>query len=104
MTLGNMRKLVVKRLVAYCLRDAGRHVGLIDVSKYPDDTEVCFEMFDRVQGNHSLLGEIAPIPSKEAPRRSDLPTGDHFILCLSPHVDERYRSAGWRLLLSHSPA
>jgi hypothetical protein len=40
MTLGNMRALGVKQLVAYCLRDECRHVGLINVSKYPDDTEV----------------------------------------------------------------
>jgi hypothetical protein len=40
MTLGNMRKLGVHHLVAFCLRDACRHQGLIDVSKYPDDTEV----------------------------------------------------------------
>jgi hypothetical protein len=40
MTLGNMRELGVQRLVAYCLNDACRHVALIDVSKYPADTEV----------------------------------------------------------------
>ena len=40
MTLGNMRQLGVQRLVATCLNDACRHQGLIDVSKYPDDTEV----------------------------------------------------------------
>jgi hypothetical protein len=40
MTLGNMRQLGVHRLVASCLKDACRHQGLIDVSKYPDDTEV----------------------------------------------------------------
>ncbi|MGA8412272.1 MAG: hypothetical protein WB756_10975 [Xanthobacteraceae bacterium] len=40
MTLGNMRELGVQRLVAYCLNDACRHQGLIDVSKFPDDTEV----------------------------------------------------------------
>jgi hypothetical protein len=40
MTLGNMRDLGVQRLVAYCLNDACRHEGLIDVSKYPADTEV----------------------------------------------------------------
>jgi len=40
MTLGNMRQLGVQRLVAYCLRDVCRHVGLIDVSQYPADTEV----------------------------------------------------------------
>ena len=36
MTLGNMRRLGVQRLVAHCLNDACRHQGLIDVSKYPD--------------------------------------------------------------------
>jgi hypothetical protein len=40
MTLGNMRRLGVQRLVATCLKDACRHQGLIDVSKYPDDTEI----------------------------------------------------------------
>jgi hypothetical protein len=32
MTLGNMRKLGVHRLVASCLNDACRHVAVIDVS------------------------------------------------------------------------
>ena len=40
MTLGNMRELGVARLIASCLNDACRHEGLIDVSKYPEDTEV----------------------------------------------------------------
>jgi hypothetical protein len=40
MMLGNMRHLGVQRLVATCLNDACRHQGLIDVSKYSDDTEV----------------------------------------------------------------
>ena len=40
MALGNMRRLGVQRLVAYCLNPACRHEGLIDVSKYPEDTEV----------------------------------------------------------------
>ena len=41
MTLGNMRELgVAKNLIASCLNDACRHVGLIDVSKFPHDTEV----------------------------------------------------------------
>jgi len=40
MTLGNMRHLGVQRLTATCLSDACRHQGIIDVSKYPDDTEV----------------------------------------------------------------
>jgi len=38
MTLGNMRQLGVQHLVATCLKDACRHQGLIDVSKYPDNT------------------------------------------------------------------
>ena len=40
MTLGNMRELGVQRLIASCLNDACRHVGLIDVSKCPAETEV----------------------------------------------------------------
>ena len=35
-----MRELGVTRLIASCLNDACRHVALIDVSKYPADTEV----------------------------------------------------------------
>jgi hypothetical protein len=40
MTLGNMRELGVQRLVASCLNDACRHVGLVDVSSYPAETEI----------------------------------------------------------------
>jgi hypothetical protein len=40
MTLGNMRELGVRHLIAYCLNDACRHSALIDVSSYPADTEV----------------------------------------------------------------
>ena len=40
MTLGNMRELGARNLVAYCLNDARRHTALIDVSSYPADTEV----------------------------------------------------------------
>jgi hypothetical protein len=39
MTLGNMRDLGVRNLVASCLNDACRHVALIDVSRYPAETE-----------------------------------------------------------------
>jgi hypothetical protein len=35
--LGDMRRLGVQNLVAFCLSDACRHQALIDVSKYPDD-------------------------------------------------------------------
>ena len=40
MTLGNMRKLGVQNLIAFCLNDACRHQALIDVSSYPAETEV----------------------------------------------------------------
>jgi hypothetical protein len=39
MDLGNMRHLGVHHLIASCLNDACRHQGIIDVSKYPDDTD-----------------------------------------------------------------
>jgi hypothetical protein len=35
-----MRQLGVQRLIAWCLNDACRHQGLVDVSGYPEDTEV----------------------------------------------------------------
>ena len=40
MTLGNMRDLGVRGLIASCLNDACRHMALIDVSNYPAETEV----------------------------------------------------------------
>jgi hypothetical protein len=40
MTLDNMRRLGVQHLIASCLNDACRHTALVDVSKYPEDTEV----------------------------------------------------------------
>jgi hypothetical protein len=40
MTLGNMRELGVKRLIASCLNDACRHTALIDVWSYPAETEI----------------------------------------------------------------
>ena len=48
MTLGNMRELSVQRLVAYCLNPSCRHEGLIDVSKYPEDTEVPVALLARL--------------------------------------------------------
>jgi hypothetical protein len=35
MTLGNMRELGVRNLIAFCRNDACRHTALIDVSSYP---------------------------------------------------------------------
>ena len=40
MTLGNMRQLGERNLIAFCLNDACRHQALIDESSYPADTEV----------------------------------------------------------------
>jgi hypothetical protein len=40
LTLGNMRELGVRNLIASCLNDACRQVALIDVSAYPAETEV----------------------------------------------------------------
>jgi hypothetical protein len=40
MTLGNMRRLGVQRLVAHCLNPSCHHEGLVDVSKFADDVEV----------------------------------------------------------------
>ena len=40
MTLGNMRELGVHHLIAFCHNNACRHQALIDVSKYPDETEI----------------------------------------------------------------
>ena len=40
MTLGNMRDLGVRNLLASCLNDACRHTAPIDVSKYPAESEV----------------------------------------------------------------
>jgi hypothetical protein len=36
MTPGNMPRLGLQRLVAYCLNRSCRHEGLIDVSKFPE--------------------------------------------------------------------
>jgi hypothetical protein len=40
MTLGNMRRLGVHHLIAFCLNDACRHQAPIDESAYEDDVEV----------------------------------------------------------------
>ena len=40
MTLGDMRELGVRRLIAFCHNDACRHGALIDVSVYPGKTAV----------------------------------------------------------------
>ena len=40
MTLGNMRDLGVKRLIASCLNPACRRTALIEVWSYPAETEI----------------------------------------------------------------
>jgi hypothetical protein len=42
MTLGNMRELGVKKLIASCLNDACRHTTLIEVWSYPAATEITY--------------------------------------------------------------
>jgi len=53
-----MRHLRVQHLVATCLNDACRHQGLIDVSKYPDDTEV--PSFASKAGLRQMRGAWSP--------------------------------------------
>ena len=74
MTLGNMRELGVQKLIASCLNDACRHIALIDVSRYPADTEVPW--FDRGWSAPSAAAveqdrrapelEFCPVPSRPA--------------------------------------
>jgi hypothetical protein len=40
MDLANMRRRGVRNLIAFCLNEACRHQGVIDVSSYPGDTLV----------------------------------------------------------------
>ena len=42
MTLGNMRDLGVRRLIASCLNHACRHTTLIEVWSYPAATEIIY--------------------------------------------------------------
>jgi hypothetical protein len=55
MMLGDMRALGVQRLVAYCLNDACRHQGLIDVSNYPADTEVASFAVEVVRAKKGVI-------------------------------------------------
>jgi hypothetical protein len=58
MTLGNMRKLGVQRLIASCLNDACRHTALIDVWSYPDETEIPY--FNRWQDGSIAVPALPP--------------------------------------------
>jgi len=66
MTIGNMRELGVRRLVAYCLNDACRHTALIDVSKHPDNVDV--PSFQR----RARLNAATVVTVDVRPRRIDL--------------------------------
>jgi hypothetical protein len=73
MTLGNMRHLGVQRLVADCLNDACRHQGLIDVSKYPDNTEVLWfrqRVFCEKCGARRSHIDVRPNWSEQRPKES----------------------------------
>jgi hypothetical protein len=73
MTLGNMRELGVRRLVAYSLNPSCRHGGLIDVSKYSDDTEMLW--FTKKSGVREMLRprrhiDVRPNWKEQPPRES----------------------------------
>ena len=73
MTLGNMRRLGVQRLVATCLNDACRHQELIDVSKYADDVEVSFFAAKVVYAKCGARGrhiDVRPNWKEQAPQQS----------------------------------
>ena len=74
MTLGNMRKLGVQRLIASCLNDAFRHTALIDVWSYPADTEIPYFRSHVVCAKCGSRGnKIGVRPNwKEQPARSSL--------------------------------
>jgi hypothetical protein len=69
MDLGNMRQLGVHHLIATCLSDACRHQGLIDVSNYPDDTEVP-SFASWVVGARSRHIDVRPNWKEQPPRPS----------------------------------
>ena len=73
MTLGNMRRLGVQRLVATCLNDACRHQELIDVSKYADDVEVPSFAAKAVYAKCGARGrhiDVRPNWKEQAPQQS----------------------------------
>ena len=82
MTLGNMRELGVQNLVASCLNDACRHVALIDVSKYPADTEVPWFRSRVVCAKCGGRGNKIDVrPNwKEQPPGESLSGGDHAVV------------------------
>src|SRR5262249_50328453 len=71
MTLGNMRHFGAHHLIATCLSDACRHQGLIDVSKYPADTEVPWFASKAVCAKYGARGrQVDARPNgKEQPMR-----------------------------------
>jgi len=78
MTLGNMRELGVKRLIASCLNDACRHTALIEVWSYPAETEIpyfksrvvcakCGSRGNKIDGAQKPRARRAKQRNKEAP-------------------------------------
>ena len=70
MTLANMRELGVQRLVASCLNDACRHSALIDVSKYPGETEVPWFRPQVKRGKRGGKNVVRPNWKEQAERPS----------------------------------
>src|SRR6478672_5554163 len=69
MTLGNMRELGVHHLIAFCHNDACRHQAIIDVSKYPTETEV--RGFRAVSSAGSAVGAAVGLRPPELERTAD---------------------------------
>jgi hypothetical protein len=42
MDLANMRRQGVRRLIAFCLNDVCRHQAVIEVWRYPPETEIAY--------------------------------------------------------------
>jgi hypothetical protein len=64
MDLGNMRRLGVHHLVAFCLNDACRHTALIDVSSYP------------AENRSSILSAQRCVRQVRRPRQQDRRTAE----------------------------
>ena len=84
MTLGNMRQLGVQRLIAFCLNDAYRHQGLIDVSNYADDVDVPFFATKVVCANAALVDGtlMSDQTGKSTESREDLVSAQQQSRCI----------------------
>ena len=73
MTLGNMRDLGVKRLIASCLNPACRRTALIEVWSYPAETEIPYFKSRVVCANCGARGnkiDVRPNWKEQTPQAS----------------------------------